>query len=343
MSAIPIFLLDTKPDVLLDQRGRGLIDLRISLIDRCNFRCPYCMPADKVNEQNFLAPKLLMSVQELESIARAFVKTGVRKIRLTGGEPLLRKDLENIIQRLNAIEGLQDLALTTNGSLLKNRAQSLKNAGLNRITVSLDSLDPAVFSRMNGGRGEVQDVLEGIDAAERVGMAPIKINTVVMRGVNDHNVIDLLAYFRGSKHIVRLIEYMDVGNCNRWQNNQVVPSVELRDLIHAKWPIRAMRANYRGEVCERYEYEDGGGELGFVSSVSAPFCGDCHRARISADGKFYTCLFAANGFDLRKDLNEGFDLEDRIRVIWANRSDRYSEVRAALSGSPHVEMFQIGG
>jgi cyclic pyranopterin phosphate synthase len=267
-------------------------------------------------------------------------------LRLTGGEPLLRKRLPELVRRLSAIDGLEDLALTTNGSLLAAQARPLHDAGLRRITVSLDALEPHVFGRMSGGRGRVEDVLAGIAAAVDAGFRRLKINSVIQRGFNEDQVLPLVEHFRGSGHVLRFIEYMDVGTCNGWKREQMVSSAELRDRIAARWPLRPLDANYRGEVATRYAFEDGGGEIGFVSSISEPFCGDCHRSRVSADGQLYTCLFAAAGTDLRAALAQGEDaLVDRVSALWARRADRYSELRDLPSARnrKHVEMFLIGG
>jgi cyclic pyranopterin phosphate synthase len=336
---------------LLDARRRPMHDLRISVMDRCNFRCPYCMPRETFHDSyRFLKSSERLDFAELLRLARVFVRAGVRKIRITGGEPLLRPSLADFIGDLTQIPGIEDIALTTNGILLAKYASELKAAGLDRITVSLDTLDPDVFARMSGGFGGVADVLDGIEHARRAGLAPIKINTVVQRGVNDHTVMDLLAHFRGSGVIVRFIEYMDVGTRNHWKPEMVLPSRELAALIHARWPIAARDRHYQGEVAERYAFEDGAGEIGFISSVSQPFCGDCSRTRLSSDGSFYTCLFATEGTDLRERIRAGAsdeELFETIRAVWAGRQDRYSEQRASLRNlSPDlhkVEMNYIGG
>ncbi len=329
-----------------DRLGRPLHDLRVSVIDACNFRCPYCMPAEHTPEGFGLDRAGRLSFQEVERLVRGFVRLGVRKVRLTGGEPLLRKRLPDLVTRLAGIAGVDDLALTTNGSLLAGQAAALRQAGLHRLTVSLDSLDSDRFAALSGGRGRVEQVLAGIAAAEAAGFGPIKINCVVRRGENEIDVLPLVAHFRGTGHVLRFIEYMDVGTCNGWRAGDVVPSVELRAAIHARWPLRTLAANYRGEVAERYIFDDGAGEIGFVSSVSAPFCGDCQRARLSADGRLFGCLFAANGHDLRPSLagSDG-DIDDAIAGFWRARGDRYSEQRAesAPSGTRRIEMFMIGG
>ena len=312
----------------VDALARPLRDLRLSVIEACNFRCPYCMPADRIADDHGLDAASRMSFDEIETLVRGFVRLGVSKLRLTGGEPLLRIRLPELIARLAAIDGIEDLALTTNGSLLAKHAAALREAGLRRLTVSLDALDPDLFRALSGGRGEVAAVLAGIAAAERGGFAPIKLNGVIQRGVNDGEALALVERFRGSGHIVRFIEFMDVGTCNGWDAARVAPSAELRDRLHARWPLRPLDPNYRGEVASRYAFEDGQGEVGFVSSVSAPFCGDCHRARVSADGKLYTCLFAGEGADLRSVLARGeAALAERVAELWPRREDRYSELR----------------
>lgn len=328
-----------------DALGRPLRDLRVSVIETCNYRCPYCMPEGLTPEETVLDRSRRLSFEQIETAVRAFVRLGVRKIRLTGGEPLLRKNLSELIARLVRIDGIEDLALTTNGSLLAAQAQALHAAGLHRLTVSLDALDPAVFRAMSGGRGEVSDVLAGIAAAKAAGFGALKLNTVVQRGVNEDQVLPLVEHFRGTGQVIRFIEYMDVGNCNGWRREAVVPSAELRDRIAARWPLRALSPTYRGEVATRYGFADGRGEVGFVSSVSEPFCGDCHRARLSADGQLFTCLFAAQGQDLRDAIADGESaLAERVAELWGRRADRYSEQRAD-SGHDRkkIEMFYIGG
>ncbi|MEM1092007.1 MAG: GTP 3',8-cyclase MoaA [Pseudomonadota bacterium] len=338
--------------VVHDTRRRPLRDLRISLIDRCNFRCPYCMPAELFTEDyQFIDRSLRLTAEEITRVARVMVDLGVEKIRLTGGEPLLRRDLEEIIRGVSAIDELADVALTTNGVLLAARAQALKEAGLRRITVSLDSVDPEVFTSMSGGRGDLEKALAGIHAALEVGLAPVKVNAVVQKGVNDHGVLDLLDHFRGTGVVVRMIEYMDVGTRNGWVQDEVVSSAELLDRIAERWPVEALDARYRGEVARRFRYADGAGEFGLISSVSQPFCGDCNRARLSSDGGLYTCLFATHGAPLRPMLRNGVsddELREAISVIWRRRADRYSEIRSAqaepeLEGDGKVEMYRIGG
>ncbi|HEV7714698.1 MAG TPA: GTP 3',8-cyclase MoaA, partial [Steroidobacteraceae bacterium] len=289
-----------------DTLGRPMHDLRISVMDRCNFRCPYCMPRETFHEKyQFMRTAERLSFDEIVRLVRLFVPMGVRKLRLTGGEPLLRAGLSDLIGDLNSIPGIEDVALTTNGVLLAQHASELKAAGLKRITVSLDSLDPQVFARMSGGLGSVEDVLNGIEHARRAGLDPIKVNAVLERGVNDHTALDLVARFRGTGVIVRFIEYMDVGNRNDWRPELVMPSKELAARVNERWPIEPLDPNYRGEVAERYGFKDGKGEVGFISSVTQPFCGDCSRARLSSDGVLYTCLFATRGTSLRDVLRGG--------------------------------------
>jgi len=334
-----------------DTFARPMRDLRISVMDRCNFRCPYCMPRETYHERyRFLGSHERLSFDEIVRLARLFVQLGARKLRLTGGEPLLRTNLPDLIGDLTDIPGVEDVALTTNGVLLARYATELKAAGLQRVTVSLDSLDPEVFARMSGGFAGVEDVLEGIEHARRSELAPIKINAVVQRNVNDHTVIDLVERFRGTGVIVRFIEYMDVGNRNHWSEGLVVPSKELVARIGARWPLEPLEPGYRGEVARRYAFTDGQGEVGFISSVSQPFCGDCTRSRLSSDGVLYTCLFATHGTSLRDALRGGASddqLLELIRGVWLARSDRYSEQRASLrrslSDERKVEMFYIGG
>ncbi|MDQ3040116.1 MAG: GTP 3',8-cyclase MoaA [Pseudomonadota bacterium] len=328
-----------------DLLGRTLRDLRLSLIEACNFRCPYCMPADRIGDDHGMDAGARLTFDEIETLVRGFVQLGVRKLRLTGGEPLLRKRLPELVHRLAAIDGIEDLALTTNGSLLEAHAQNLRDAGLRRITVSLDTLDPALFRELSGGRGELADVLAGINAAQAAGFAPIKLNCVLQRGVNEEGILALVAYAREHGHVLRFIEYMDVGTCNGWSRERVVPSIEVRNRIHAQWPLQPLDPNYLGEVAARHAFADGAGEVGFVSSVSAPFCGDCHRARVSADGQLYTCLFAGSGHALRPLLAQGEDaLAAHVTALWQQRSDRYSEIRSEAGASRrHVEMFLVGG
>lgn len=328
-----------------DRHGRPLHDLRISVIETCNYRCPYCMPEGLTPEETALDRASRLSFDEIETAVRAFARLGVSKLRLTGGEPLLRKNLPDLVARLARVPGIDDLALTTNGSLLAGQARALREAGLHRITVSLDALDPAVFKAMSGGRGDLAEVLAGLGAAEAAGFRSIKINCVMQRGANEDQALALAGRFRGTPHVPRFIEYMDVGTCNGWRLENVLPSAELRDLIAARWPLRALTPTYRGEVASRYGYEDGAGEIGFVSSVSEPFCGDCHRARLSADGQLFTCLFATRGQPLRARIAEGEDaLAAHLATLWQARGDRYSEERASASPARRkIEMFYIGG
>jgi GTP 3',8-cyclase len=337
----------------LDRRGRALHDLRISVMDRCNFRCPYCMPKSQFHEHfRFLKSQERLSFEEIARLAGLFANLGVRKLRLTGGEPLLRANLADLVGDLSIIPEIEDIALTTNGVLLARHAVDLQANGLKRVTVSLDTLDGEVFARMSGGFAALDEVLHGIDAALAAGLAPVKINTVVERGVNDHTVLDLLEYFRGKPVIVRFIEFMDVGNRNAWRPEMVVPSRELADRINARWPIHPVSENYRGEVAKRWQFDDGAGEIGFISSVSQPFCGDCSRARLSSEGKFYTCLFATHGLDLREAMRAGGsddELLQMIRNAWQGRNDRYSELRgvslrtAQAGDEKKIEMYYIGG
>jgi len=353
MSSKPIIEspLQPLPVITRDALERPLHDLRISLLDRCNFRCPYCMPETEFHADfQFLRKHQLLSHDEILKITSVAVRMGVTKLRLTGGEPLLDKNIASLISGLSRLQGVDDLALTTNATLLAPVATKLVDAGLKRVTVSLDSLDPDVFSIMSGGRGDLDKVMLGIDAAEKAGLSPIKINVVVQRGVNDHTILDLLEHFRGSKHIVRLIEFMDVGNRNGWKMEHVVPSLDLLHQIEKRWPLRAVGRNYPGEVARRYEYVDGEGEIGFISSVTKPFCGSCSRARLSADGRLYTCLFATAGTSLREPLRNGADedeLADILGRIWLQRADRYSELRRPEVAETHalskVEMYRIGG
>lgn len=345
MNARMSAVLET-PNWPLDTRGRPLRELRLSVIEACNFRCGYCMPAEHVADDYGLDAAGRLSFDEIETLVRGFVRLGVSKLRLTGGEPLLRRRLPELVARLAVIHGIDDLALTTNGSLLVGQARALHEAGLRRLTVSLDALEPGLFRRMSGGRGEVDAVLAGIESATQAGFPSIKINCVVQRGVNEHQVLPLLERFRGTGHVVRFIEYMDVGTCNGWRREQVVTSAELRDRIAARWPILPLDPNYRGEVAARYRFEDGAGEVGFVSSISETFCGDCHRARVSADGRLYTCLFAADGTELRGLLAHGeIALAEHVSGLWSRRADRYSELRGERDAAKgkHVEMFLVGG
>jgi cyclic pyranopterin phosphate synthase len=335
-----------------DRLGRPLRDLRISVTDRCNFRCTYCMPKEVFDrDYRFLPHAELLTFEEITRLARMFVEHGVEKVRLTGGEPLLRKGIETLVSMLAALKtrgGLPlDLTLTTNGSILARKAKSLADAGLRRVTVSLDGLDDAVFRRMNDVDFPVADVLAGIDAAVAAGLAPIKVNMVVRRGVNDHEIVAMARHFRRSGQIVRFIEFMDVGSSNGWRLDDVVPSAEVVRRISAEMPLEPVEPNYHGEVAERWRYRDGGGEIGVISSVTQAFCRDCTRARLSTEGRLYLCLFAGAGYDLRRPLREGdgdAQIGDAIGRIWRAREDRYSELRGeATARLPKVEMSYIGG
>jgi len=334
---------------LRDALGRSLRDLRISVTDRCNFRCPYCMPAEVYGERyRFLPQPEILSFEEIERLVRLFVRLGVRKLRLTGGEPLLRRDLPELVAKLAAIPGVEDLALTTNGHLLARHAKELATAGLKRVTVSLDSHDAAVFQRMSGGRSEPERVMAGIEAAERAGLGPVKVNCVVQRGVNDSTVLALARLFHGSGRILRFIEFMDVGTRNAWDLGQVVPVAELVERIGTALPLEPVDPSYPGEVARRYRYRDGGGEIGMIASVTQPFCDGCTRARLSAAGELVTCLFAAGGCDLKAPLRNGASDEALLEIlqgVWHRRRDRYSEERAlgTRERGERVEMYQIGG
>ncbi|MGZ8476065.1 MAG: GTP 3',8-cyclase MoaA [Candidatus Limnocylindria bacterium] len=336
------------PMTVLDTLRRPMRDLRVSVTDRCNFRCGYCMPKEAFGPDHAFLPRPeVLLFAEIERIVRAAVSMGVRKVRLTGGEPLVRRDLHELVEGLATIEGIDDLSLTTNGSLLATKAKALAGAGLHRLTVSLDALDDPTFMRMNDVGFPVQHVLDGIATAEAVGLGPVKVNSVIRRGINEHSVTDLAGHFRGTGTTVRFIEYMDVGTTNGWRPEEVLPATEIVAAIHARWPLEAVGSDYRGEVARRYRYLDGAGEIGVISSVSEPFCGDCTRARLSADGQLFTCLFASAGHDLRGLLRDGAtdaDLTDALRIIWTGRDDRYSELRALETiDRPRVEMSFIGG
>ncbi len=341
--------VDAEPRDALD---RPLRDLRISVTDRCNFRCPYCMPAEVFGDRyRFLPRPEILTFEEIERLAGLFVGLGARKLRITGGEPLVRAELPGLVRRLARIEGVEDLALTSNGFLLAAHARALAEAGLQRVTVSLDSLDPETFRRMSGSPHEPGRVLEGIDAAVEAGLGPIKVNCVVQRGVNDAGLLDLARHFHGTGHVLRFIEFMDVGTRNAWAEGEVVTAEEILARIDAELPLEPLEPGYPGEVARRWRYRDGGGEIGVIASVSRPFCGDCTRARLSADGHLLTCLFATAGIDLKQPLREGAsDAELRELVVgrWLARRDRYSEERSAeTSAGPgrrgRVEMYQIGG
>ncbi|MDQ4029421.1 MAG: GTP 3',8-cyclase MoaA [Actinomycetota bacterium] len=329
----------------MDRLGRPLHDLRISVTDRCNFRCVYCMPKDVFGrDYRFLERRELLSFEELERLARIFVGLGVEKLRITGGEPLVRRELERLVAMLAPL-GV-DLTLTTNGSLLAAKARALADAGLRRVTVSLDSLDDAVFRAMNDVEFPVERVLAGIEAAAAAGL-PVKVNMVVKRGLNDGDVVEMARYFRGSGHVLRFIEYMDVGHTNGWRLDDVVPAAEIVESVGSEFPLEPVEPAYRGEVARRYRYADGAGEIGVIASVTQPFCGDCTRARLSAEGRLYTCLFAVRGHDLRAALRGSASDEElaaAVSGIWRRRSDRYSELRSSeTSDLPKVEMSYIGG
>ncbi len=333
---------------LVDQFRRPLRDLRISVTDRCNFRCTYCMPKEIFGRgYEFLSRDLLLSFEEITRLTRLFVDRGVNKVRLTGGEPLLRKNLEELISMLNAVPGVADLTLTTNGALLARKAETLAAAGLDRVTVSLDSLDDDVFMAMNDVGFPVAKVLEGIEAASAAGLTPVKVNMVVKRAVNDASIVDMAKHFRGSGHILRFIEYMDVGTTNGWRLDDVVPAHEVVERINAAFPLEPVDPNYPGEVANRWRYKDGSGEIGVIASVTQAFCATCTRARLSAEGSLYTCLFASTGTDFRALLRSGAaddDIGAVIDGVWSGRTDRYSQTRTeATANLPRVEMSYIGG
>ena len=334
--------------MIADTLGRPFRDIRISVTDRCNFRCPYCMPAEIFGERYEFLPKAeLLSFEEMERIARIFVGLGAQKVRITGGEPLVRNQVERLIALLAAIPGLDDLTMTTNGYLLPRKADALKEAGLGRVTVSLDSLDDEVFRVMNGRGFGTAKVLQGIDAAESAGFSPIKINAVVRRGMNDHSIVELARYARERGHVMRFIEYMDVGTLNGWRMDDVVPADEIVAAIDSEMPLEPVESAYRGEVAARYRYRDGGGEIGVIASVTQPFCGDCTRLRLSPEGSIYTCLFSGKGTDLRGPMRSGATDEELAGIVtgvWGVRTDRYSEIRTAMTGPREkVEMYHIGG
>ena len=339
----------TDKETVTDTLGRPLRDLRVSVTDRCNFRCVYCMPAEIYGERyEFLPKPELLTFEEITRLTGILVRFGVQKVRLTGGEPLVRAEMEILISMLAQIDGVKDLTLTTNGFLLAQKARALKEAGLQRVTVSLDTLDDEIFKAMNGRGYGTHQVLKGIHAAEEAGLRPIKINAVVKRGVNDHTLVDLARYFKGTGHIVRFIEYMDVGNLNGWNTDQVVPSAEVIQRISAVFPLEPLESNYYGEVASRLRYRDGSGEIGVISSVTTPFCGNCTRARLSPNGGLYTCLFASQGFDLKAPLRAGAgdaEIKELVANLWRARTDRYSEQRnESTRPQPRkVEMYQIGG
>jgi GTP 3',8-cyclase len=338
----------TSPITVLDTMQRPMRDLRISVTDRCNFRCGYCMPRESFGPDHAFLPRAeILDFDEIERVVRATLSLGVRKVRLTGGEPLVRRGLEGLVARLATLDGIDDLTLTTNGSLLEARAGALAEAGLHRVTVSLDALDDETFGRMNDAGFPVSRVLDGIAAADAAGLGPIKLNAVIRRGLNEHAILDLAEHFRGTGVTVRFIEFMDVGHTNGWRLEDVVPADEIVDAIATRWPLEPVAPEQRGEVARRYRYRDGAGEVGVIASVTQPFCGDCTRVRLSADGQIYTCLFATAGHDVRALLRSGasdLHLTDALRAIWAGRDDRYSELRTLETVDlPKVEMSYIGG
>ena len=333
---------------LTDKFNRPLRDLRISVTDRCNFRCTYCMPAEIFNEKyEFLKREKLLTFEEITRLTKLIVSQGAVKLRLTGGEPLMRQEIEKLIAMLAKIEGVEDLALTTNAYLLPGKAETLRDAGLQRVTISLDSLDEDVFKQMNGGRSSVEDVLKGIRAAEEAGLTPIKINAVVQRGVNDHTIVDMAKFCKDNGYILRLIEYMDVGTMNGWRMDEVVPAEEIVSRINEVLPLEPIKRNYSSETALRFQYADGGGELGIIASVTKPFCGNCSRMRLSPEGQMVTCLFATEGTDLKTPMRNGASDDELLQIIggtWHNRTDRYSEIRgSATDDREKVEMYYIGG
>ncbi|MEX0797590.1 MAG: GTP 3',8-cyclase MoaA [Acidimicrobiia bacterium] len=334
---------------LVDTFSRPVRDLRISVTDRCNFRCTYCMPKEIFGpDYTFLTRDEKLSYEEITRVASIFVSLGVNKLRLTGGEPLLRREVEKLVGMLAEIPGVDDLTLTTNASLLARKAGVLRDAGLKRVTVSLDALDDETFKKMNDMDHPVEQVLEGISVAADVGLGPIKINAVIQRGVNEQAVVDLARHFRGTGHIVRFIEYMDVGTTNGWRLDDVVPAAEMIDSLNAVFPVEPIAPNYPGEVARRYRYLDGAGEVGLIASVTQPFCGSCTRVRLSPDGSIFTCLFAGTGTDLKEPIRSGAtdaELGSLIGAVWSRRSDRYSEIRSSqtVSIGQRVEMSYIGG
>ena len=336
--------------MLTDRFNRPLRDIRLSVTDKCNFRCPYCMPVEVYGEDYQFSPKSeILTFEEIKRLIALFQRAGTEKVRITGGEPLIRKNISGLVASLVDIPGLNDLTLTTNGWFLAQHAADLKKAGLNRVTVSLDSLDSKIFAQMNGRGFGPKKVLQGIEAALAAGLTPLKVNAVVKRSENFDSLLDLVAYFRATEVIVRFIEYMDVGNRNGWVMDEVVPSAELIERIDRRWPLEPMEANYRGEVASRYRFLDGQGEIGVISSITQPFCGDCVRARLTTDGRFITCLFAETGLNLRDPMRAGAgddELSGLIESCWSNREDRYSELRASVPGGDSrrkIEMYQVGG
>lgn len=329
----------------LDTMGRGLRDLRISVTDRCNFRCRYCMPIEIFGPgYAFLPHENLLTFEEIHNIARILVPLGVEKIRLTGGEPLLRRGLEDLVAMLASIQGVKDIAMTTNGALLAHHAEALALAGLNRVTVSLDALDPEIFARMNGVGAKVDRILAGIETAKNFGL-PVKVNAVIQRGVNESEILPLAHWAKASGVSMRYIEYMDVGETNGWKMDEVVPMSEIVSILSTQFPLIEREPAYRGEVAKHWKYQDGTGEIGLIASVTKPFCRDCQRLRLSADGKAFTCLFATAGHDLREILRSGLPLEavqEKVRSVWTARTDRYSELRGQAD-RPKVEMSYLGG
>lgn len=333
-----------------DQFNRSVTDLRISVTDRCNFRCDYCMPEEIFGfKYEFLPKQKILTFEEITRLVKLYVNLGVKKIRLTGGEPLLRHEVENLVELLAGIPGIQDLALTTNGYLLEKKSKVLKNAGLKRLTVSMDTLSPDLFKKLAGKHLSLEKVLRGLRAASNAGFTPIKINSVIQKGVNDHEILDLAKFAKHNGLIIRFIEYMDVGNLNRWKMEEVVTAKEMVEIISTEFPIKPIDKSYISEVANRYQYSDGVGEFGIIASVSQPFCGNCTRIRLSADGRIYTCLFGSEGFDIKTPMREGAsdsELLDMLTAIWQNRSDRYSEERTSyteMPTKPKIEMYQIGG
>lgn len=340
--------MSTNPVTIQDTFKRPLRDLRISVTDRCNFRCTYCMPAEIFGEKyEFLHKDKILSFEEITRLARLSIGLGVTKLRLTGGEPMVRQNLEDLVGMLSALDGAEDLAMTTNAVLLPKKAQLLKDNGLARVTVSLDTLDNDIFRKMNGGRADVSEVLAGLAAADAAGLTPIKVNAVVQRGVNDHTIVDLARFCKDQGYILRFIEYMDVGNRNGWNMQDVVPAKEIVERIHAAMPLEELPRNYSSETAFRFRYQDGGGEIGLIASVTKPFCGDCTRLRLSPEGQIYTCLFARKGTDLKGPMRAGASdeaLQELLGATWHKRKDRYSEDRGAGTDSDEkIEMYYIGG
>jgi cyclic pyranopterin phosphate synthase len=333
--------------MLKDTLGRPMRDLRISVTDRCSFRCVYCMPRELYDDHEYLARSEILTYDEIIRFADIVSRFGIAKIRLTGGEPLLRRQIEILIEGLAAIDGIEDLAMTTNGQFLAKQAESLAAAGLDRVTVSLDAIDDEVSKKLIDTDLPVSAILEAIDAADAAGLGPVKINAVVRRGWNENQVVPLVDHFRGTGHTVRFIEYMDVGTTNAWKSNEVLESAQILEILARRWDLEPVDASYRGEVAARYRFVDGAGEIGFISSVSEPFCGDCTRIRLAADGTVYTCLFASEGTDIKIPMRSGASDEDIAQIVadlWNNRDDRYSELRGSTPiDFPRVEMSYIGG